>query len=158
MPEKPNIIFLFPDQQRPDFLSCYGANFIRTPNIDRLTTQGVMFENAYSPHPLCVPARVALMTGMNGMKTGVLGNTHFLRPDYAERGIQTLPELLNVQGYYTAAIGKMHFYPWDLRLGFQYRVIAEDKRWIHIRDDYYHHSASCNLLLPQIKIAGSIVR
>jgi arylsulfatase A-like enzyme len=44
--------------------------------------------------------------------------------------------LLNQAGYYTAAVGKMHFYPWDITHGFQYRVAAEDKRWIHVRDDY----------------------
>jgi hypothetical protein len=69
------------------------------------------------------------------MVEGVLDNGQFLRPDYGQMGIHTWPEILAAEGYYTAAIGKMHFYPWDLRLGFQYRVIAEDKRWIHIRMD-----------------------
>jgi arylsulfatase len=48
-------------------------------------------------------------------------------------------QLRHDYAYYTAAVGKMHFYPWDVRLGFQYRSIAEDKRWIHIRDDYSPH-------------------
>jgi len=127
-----------PDQLRADFLGCYGADFIHTPNIDRLAERGVRYERAYSTHPLCVPARVSLLTGMNAIRTGVLDNGQFLRPDYAQMGIQTWPEILSGHGYRTAAIGKMHFYPWDLRMGFGYRVIAEDKRWIHIRDDYYH--------------------
>ena len=75
---------------------------------------------------------------MNGIKNGVLDNGQFLRPDIAQMGIKVWPEILAQNDYYTAAIGKMHFYPWDARLGFQYRAIAEDKRWIHIRDDYYH--------------------
>ncbi len=137
MPNQPNLIFLMPDQLRPDFLSCYGANFIQTPNIDRLAARGVRFTNCYSEHPVCVPARASLITGMHALKTGVLDNGLFLRPDYRECGIQTWPELLNRQGYYTAGVGKMHFYPWDLRLGYQYRRIAEDKRWLYIRDDYY---------------------
>jgi arylsulfatase len=135
---KPNIIFIMPDQLRADFLSCYGASFIHTPHIDSLAGIGVQYQNGYSAHPLCVPARVALLTGMDAIKNGVLDNGLFLRPDYARCGLQTWPEILSANGYYTAAIGKMHFYPWDIRLGFQYRVIAEDKRWIHIRDDYYH--------------------
>ena len=139
MPDKPNIIFFFPDQLRADFLGCYGAGFSRTPNIDRLQERGVRYERCYSPHPVCVPARVSLLTGMHGVKTGVLDNGQFLRPDYADLGLQVWPEILNANGYYTAAIGKMHFYPWDLRLGFQYRAIAEDKRWLYVRDDYYHH-------------------
>ncbi len=75
---------------------------------------------------------------MDAVKNGVLDNGQFLRPDHLAMGIRAWPQILNANGYYTAAIGEMHFYPWDLRLGFQYRVIAEDKRWIHIRDDYYH--------------------
>lgn len=138
MREKPNIIFIMPDQLRANFLSCYGADFCPTPNIDSLKEQGVIYTNCYSAHPLCVPARVSLLTGMDAIRNGVLTNGQFLRPDYPEMGIQTWPEILNDNGYYTSAIGKMHFYPWDLRMGFQYRVIAEDKRWIHIRDDYYH--------------------
>lgn len=136
--ERPNIVFIMADQLRPDFLGCYDAAFVNTPHIDSLAERGVLYSHAYSPHPVCVPARVALLTGMDAVKTGVLDNGLFLRPDYAACGIPIWPEMLAQAGYYTAAIGKMHFYPWDLRLGFQYRSIAEDKRWIHIRDDYYH--------------------
>ncbi len=138
MAEPPNILFLFPDQLRADFLGCYGASFVSTPHIDALSEGGVRFERAYSGHPLCVPARVGLLTGLHALRTGVLDNGQFLRPDYEACGYSLWPEMLAEAGYYTAAIGKMHFYPWDARMGFQYRVIAEDKRWIHIRDDYYH--------------------
>jgi arylsulfatase len=135
---RPNLVFIMPDQLRHDFLGCYGASFLHTPNIDRLSNEGTRYTQCYSAHPLCVPARVALMTGLHGLKTGVLDNGQFLRPDYRAMGLQTWPEILVDHGFYTAAIGKMHFYPWDARLGFQYRAIAEDKRWRHIRDDYYH--------------------
>ncbi|MGC9347216.1 MAG: sulfatase family protein [Anaerolineae bacterium] len=139
MADQPNIIFLMPDQLRHNFLGSYGADFLETPNIDRLSDEGVRYERCYSEHPVCVPARVSLLTGLHGFKTGVLDNGQFLRPDYRDMGLATWPEMLNEAGYYTAAIGKMHFYPWDARMGFQYRSIAEDKRWIYIRDDYYHY-------------------
>ena len=135
---KPNFVFLFPDQLRADFLSCYGAEFVGTPNIDSLAERGARFRNAFSASPVCVPARTALLTGMNAIKNGVTGNLGNLRPDYREAGIRTWPEILAEEGYYTAAIGKMHFYPWDDKRGFQYRVAAEDKRWLNVRDDYYH--------------------
>lgn len=138
MADQPNLIFLMPDQLRPDFLSCYGANFIHTPNIDRLAETGVRFTHAYSQHPVCVPARASLLTGMDAIKTGVLDNGLYLRPDLGACGVRTWPEILAEQGYFTAAIGKMHFYPWDERLGLNYRRIAEDKRWLQIRDDYWH--------------------
>jgi arylsulfatase len=145
MPDQPNLVFMLPDQLRYDFLSCYGATFIDTPHIDSLAAEGVCYQHAYSAHPVCVPARVSLITGLHAGKTGVLDNGQFLRPDYAQCGLRTWPELLSAAGYYTGAVGKMHFYPWDLRLGFQYRVIAEDKRWIHLRDDYYHFLKACGL-------------
>jgi len=138
MARQPNIIFLMPDQLRWDFLSCYGADFIDTPNIDRIASEGMRYERAYSTSPICVPARASLLTGLNAIRNGVTDNGQWLRPDLAACGIQTWPEQLNAQGYYTAAIGKMHFYPWDSNHGFQYRSICEDKRWLQIRDDYYH--------------------
>jgi arylsulfatase len=136
---RPNLIFILADQLRPDFLSCYGARCIQTPHIDSLAASGVRYDRAYSEHPVCVPARTSLLVGMHAVKTGVLDNGLFLRPDYRACGTPTWPELLSEAGYSTAAIGKMHFYPWDARLGFQYRRIAEDKRWPYIRDDYYHY-------------------
>lgn len=138
MTDKPNLVFMMPDQLRHDFLSCYGASFVDTPNIDALCAQGVRYENAYSEHPVCVPARASLLTGMNAIKNGVLENAQFIRPDHAACGIRTWPELLGEAGYRTVATGKMHFYPWEKRFGFDERIIAEDKLWGYIEDDYHH--------------------
>ena len=133
---KPNILFLMPDQLRPDFLSCYGADFINTPHIDSLAGEGTLYRNAYSTSPVCVTARHNILTGLNSIRAGVLNNFQFIRPDYAACGIRTWPELLGENGYHTAGIGKMHFYPWDAMMGYDERVICEDKRWLHIQDDY----------------------
>ncbi len=137
--ESPNIVFLFPDQFRSDFAGCYGADWLSTPNIDRIAASGVRYRNGFSQSPVCVPARTALLTGANAIRNGVTNNNQNLRADWQEAGIQTWPEILNGLGYYTAGIGKMHFYPWNDRRGFQYRVICEDKRWLQVRDDYYHY-------------------
>ena len=60
MPEnKPNIVLIMVDQLSALFLSCYGHGVVKTPNIDRLAQAGVVFENFYSPSPLCAPARAA---------------------------------------------------------------------------------------------------
>ena len=137
--DRPNIVFLFPDQFRADFAGCYGADWLRTPNIDAIVNSGVRYANGFSQSPVCVPARTALLTGANAIRNGVTNNTQNLRADWRSAGIQTWPELLNDAGYYTAGIGKMHFYPWNERRGFQYRVVCEDKRWLEVRDDYYHY-------------------
>ena len=136
---RPNIVFLFPDQFRADFAGCNGADWLQTPNIDSIAENGVRYTNSFSASPICVPARTALLTGMNAIRNGVTGNLHNLRADWRDAGLRTWPEILGENGYYTAGIGKMHFYPWDERRGFQYRVICEDKRWLEVRDDYFHY-------------------
>lgn len=125
-----------PDQLRSDFLSCYGATFIDTPHIDSLCESGVRYDRAYSPHPVCVPMRSSLLTGINAIRTGVMGNGQYLRPDLEACGIRTWPDRLRDEGYRTCAIGKMHFYPWEASMGFDHRIVCEDKRWIQIEDDY----------------------
>jgi choline-sulfatase len=142
---RPNLLFIMPDQLRSDFLSCYGADFIDTPSIDSLADEGVLYPNSYSPSPVCVPARCVLLTGRDAMANGVLGNQHFLRSDLEQTGVRTWAQILSEAGYLTASIGKMHFYPWDASLGFEHRVICEDKRWLDIEDDYYHHLAGKGL-------------
>ncbi len=136
MERRPNILFLFPDQLRADFVGCYGAGFARTPAIDALAAEGVLYERALSMHPVCVPARAALLTGCNALSTGILDNTHWLRPDHGDCGMPSWPSLLSAAGYHTEGIGKMHFIPWDASEGFDHRVISEDKRHVHIEDDY----------------------
>ncbi|MFI3172856.1 MAG: sulfatase-like hydrolase/transferase [Eubacteriales bacterium] len=131
-----NILFILPDQLRADFCGCNGADFIKTPHIDKLAEEGVRYSQAISPSPACVPARASMLTGRSPMENRVIDNTKWLRPDHDEMGIQTWASQLAEKGYHTAAIGKMHFYPWDISEGFQHRVIAEDKRHIEIQDDY----------------------
>ncbi|MFA5688670.1 MAG: sulfatase-like hydrolase/transferase [Kiritimatiellales bacterium] len=136
MSTQPNILILFPDQLRADFLGCYGAEFAKTPNIDRLCSESIQYIHAVSPSPVSVPARASMLTGFNAIKTGVFHNDHWLRPDHAACGMPTWAELLRENGYCTASIGKMHFYPWDIAEGFDFRLIAEDKRHYDILDDY----------------------
>lgn len=135
----PNIIFLMPDQLRWDFVGAYRAPWARTPHIDALAARGMQFERCYSPSPVCIPARASILTGCNTLATGVLSNNYWLRPDHAECGMPSFASLLSAAGYHTEAIGKMHFIPWDISEGFDHRVIAEDKRHIHIRDDYHDY-------------------
>lgn len=135
----PNILFLMPDQLRWDFVGAYGRRWAKTPNIDALGANGTVFERCYSPSPVCIPARASMLTGQNALATGVLSNNYWLRPDHDACGVPSFATLLGEAGYHTEAIGKMHFIPWDRSEGFDHRVIAEDKRHIHIRDDYHDY-------------------
>lgn len=134
---RPNILFLLADQLRPDFLGAYGAQFLRTPAIDTLAATGALYTCAISPSPICVPARASLLTGHHAHANGVIDNLSWLRPDRRAMGVATWPERLSQAGYLTSAIGKMHFYPWDASEGFATRVVSEDKRHIHVEDDYH---------------------
>jgi len=133
---RPNILYLMPDQLRWDFVGAYGQPHANTPNMDALAARGTVYERCLSPSPVCIPARASMLTGHNSISNGVLSNDYWLRPDHDACGVPSFATLLSRQGYHTEAIGKMHFIPWDITEGFAHRVIAEDKRHIHIRDDY----------------------
>ena len=102
---RPNILFITTDQQRFDHLGLKGLRAIRTPNLDRLGTEGIHFDRAYCPSPICTPTRVSLLTGRypssHGAYTIGVTPTPFPSP--------TLPELLARGGYRTALFGKTHF-------------------------------------------------
>ena len=82
--QEPNFLFIITDDQSWEHLGCYGDQAVLTPNIDRLATGGVRFENAYTPCPSCSPSRAAILTGQDAFRLregGVL--TGFIRKDYA---------------------------------------------------------------------------
>lgn len=100
---KKNIIFYFSDQQRWDTCGCYGQPLDITPNLDRLAAEGVKFENAFSPQPVCGPCRALFQTGRYPTETGCFRNNVML-----PQGIKTLGNYIEEAGYETAYIGKWH--------------------------------------------------
>jgi arylsulfatase A-like enzyme len=126
-----NILFITTDQQRRDSLPCYGLDFVRAPNLEGLARRGVVFDNCVSVAPVCQPARAAFITGQYPSVLGITDNFQWIRP-----GTPVVAERFREAGFQTAAIGKMHFHPWDNPEGFEYRIIAEDKRHI-FRPDHY---------------------
>jgi arylsulfatase A-like enzyme len=126
-----NILFITTDQQRQDSLPCYGMHFMETPAIDRLCREGVVFDNCTSASPVCQPVRASFVIGQYPHVHGAPDNFRWIRPDSP-----TIARLFNQAGWHTAAIGKMHFYPWDSTEGFQHRIIAEDKRHFFRRDHW----------------------
>jgi len=109
MSARPNILLITADQMRWDCLGCLGNSVIQTPNLDRLGARGVVFRNAFTPNPICVPARASIMTGNYSHKcTGVMANAGRIR-----EGQPLLTEVLKSVGYRTYAEGKLHFVPYS---------------------------------------------
>jgi len=100
---RPNILLVVTDQQRFDSLGCTGAGWVRTPNLDRLAAEGVLFENCYAANPICTPSRASLMTGRHLPGHGVYRLHDVLSADAI-----LFPELLRDRGYATALFGKLH--------------------------------------------------
>jgi len=106
--QKPNILFIMTDQQFAEAMSCrIGAGYLRTPNMDSLAANGMLFSRAYCPNPLCVPSRTSLFTGRYPTETGVQTNDQvkdFL--DY--RKFPNMGSIFKSAGYATGYFGKWH--------------------------------------------------
>jgi len=107
---RPNILFIMVDDLGKEWISCYGAEDIETPNIDALAKTGMRFENAYSM-PQCTPSRVTLLTGKYPWRTGWVNHWDVPRWgvgyfDWKLRRNMTFARILKTVGYATAAAGK----------------------------------------------------
>lgn len=106
MPQaKPNVLFIFTDDLRPE-LGCYGCEHIISPNIDRLASMGCYFDRSYVQIAVCNPSRASMLTGKRPDELSVWGlDKHFREsnPDAA-----TLPQHFMNCGYHTSAIGKVY--------------------------------------------------
>jgi arylsulfatase A-like enzyme len=98
---QPNIIFIVSDDHSAPFLGCYGDPNVKTPNIDRLAKEGILFRNAYTTAPQSVPSRASLMTGRSVVDVRM---TRFSAPLPAD--VVSYPELLRTAGYYTGICGR----------------------------------------------------
>lgn len=121
--QRPNLIIIMTDQHRFDYMGDVNPN-IKTPNINALSKDGVRFTNGYSSTPSSTPARAALLTGQSPWHHGMIGYHAQVAPKYPIE----LPQLLTDAGYYSYAIGKMHYYPQRALHGFAATELDESGR------------------------------
>lgn len=116
-----NVLIIFCDQLRADALGCYGNGTVSTPALDSLASTGTVYDSAFTPCPVCVPARSSLITGLEPQHGDCYENEMAMSP------ASTFMDALSAAGYRTHGVGKMHFTP-DLHAlrGFQSRDIGEE--------------------------------
>jgi arylsulfatase A-like enzyme len=111
--KRPNVVFILTDNHGAWTLGCYGNKDIRTPNIDRLAEEGMLFTRAMSSNPVCSPTRATYLTGLLPSQHGVhsfLDNKFMVGPQayYTLEEFETLPEILCSEGYVCGLSGKWH--------------------------------------------------
>ncbi len=111
--KQPNVVFILTDNHGAWTLGCYGNRDIRTPHIDRLAAEGMLFQRAMSSNPVCSPTRATYLTGLMPSQHGLhsfLDNKYMVGPEayYTLSEFQTLPGILHSEGYVCGLSGKWH--------------------------------------------------
>lgn len=102
--KRPNILFIMSDDHAYQAISAYDSSLIRTPNIDRLANEGMLFTNASVTNSLCAPSRAVILTGKHSHINGKIDNNFSF-----DTTQMTFPQILQKNGYQTAMFGKLHF-------------------------------------------------
>ena len=131
---KPNILIIHTDQHRLDCLGAYGNPDVLTPFLDGLAEDGVLYRNHYAPFPVCTPSRYSLLTGLY-VHQHMGWDNHCTLPS----SLPTFPQILKEDGYRTKAVGKMHFTPTYLDVGFDEMLLAEQDGPGRLDDDYHRY-------------------
>ena len=109
--DRPNIILFVADDHGTDALGAYGNPIIKTPNLDKLASEGTKFTNAYCTSASCAASRSVILSGQFGHATGSYGHVHDYHHFSTYDSVKSLPVLLQKEGYTTARIGKYHVAP-----------------------------------------------
>jgi arylsulfatase A-like enzyme len=147
---KPNILLITTDTQRWDTLRCMGNPHAISPNIDALAAQGVLFTQAHTSSPVCMPARCSLLTGLHTPVHGCIENGIDRRTD-----VPVFTDALKAQGYTNIMVGKTHFGPIPSSFDIQYVLNGEkssnknDFYAEHIRAHGYSRSSSYPNPIPE---------
>ncbi|MEO7649371.1 MAG: sulfatase-like hydrolase/transferase, partial [Bryobacteraceae bacterium] len=134
---RPNVLLLFTDEQRFDTLGCMGNGIIQTPHLDALAKSGVRFRNAFTPTPICVAARMSLISGHRSRLHRFPGNSPLPGP---RARFPSMMDALGESGYRTHAIGKMHFS--GRHFGLHRHEAMEETATYRIDDDYLQYLKS----------------
>jgi len=113
-----NVLFIMADEHQAGALSCMGHSHVKTPNLDRLAARGTVFRNAYTPSPICVPARAAMATGRYPHQSGYWDNALAY-----DGGIHSWGHVLQANGISVTSIGKLHYRNAEDSTGFDRQIL-----------------------------------
>ena len=158
-PERPNIIFILADDMGYGDLSCYGSQYVKTPNIDRLAATGTRFNQCYAGSGISSPSRCSLMTGRNtgntrirdnmctaggitGVKVNPKGDTTIVRRANLLPEDTTIATVIGTAGYRTCLVNKWHLDGYDKGASPNHRGFDEFYGWtistVHSNSPYYY--------------------
>ncbi len=138
---QPNILIIMADQHRWDCAGFNGNRQVRTPHLDQLAADGIVYPETICPFPVCTPSRYSFLSGQYVHQHGAWSNHCTLDPD-----IPTFPRLLREHGYRTKAVGKMHFTPTYLDVGFDEMELCEQDGDGRFEDDYHRDLMAAGLI------------
>ncbi len=149
--QPPNVLFIAVDDLRPE-LGCYGHPVVKSPNIDRLASEGLLFQRAYCQQAVCGATRFSLMTGLRPDTTGVYGNQQPLRETIPD--VLSLPQYFRQHGYETVSLGKVyHHASDDNHIGWTGQAWRPQGDWA---GRGYLHPKSIAQVLPAEKVRGFV--
>jgi choline-sulfatase len=152
---QPNILVVMCDQLTPSLTGAYGHPVVRTPNMDRLAREGVRFDAAYTPSPLCAPARASFMTGRYASSLGVYDNGAAFDSD-----VPTFAHYLTNAGYETVLSGKMHFVGADQLHGFRRRLTTDcypsNFSWTARREPHVNHPGGADRVMATSYVTAGV--
>jgi arylsulfatase A-like enzyme len=140
---RPNLLFVFSDQQSSDMLGCYGNRQIVTPRLDRFAAQGVRFNHCIANSPLCTPYRGLLFSGQHTLWNGAFENDVRMLPGNGKY----FGEILRDAGYRMGYVGKWHLYggnrarpipPGPYRYGFDHTFLSNNCTVVFDKDRAYY--------------------
>ncbi len=139
--KRPNIVLIWTDEQRADTMACYGNDHVKTPHLNRLASESVVFNTAYCAQPLCTPSRASILTGRWPHQHGCIRNNTALARD-----VPTVAEMLPKE-YLSAYYGKWHlgdevvaqrgFTEW-CSFEEEYRPYYSKPEYLDTMSDYHH--------------------
>lgn len=134
MSGRPNILLILTDQHRFDCFGFEGHPDVSTPHLDELAASSSRFSAAYTPSPICGPARAALFTGKVPAENGIHDNWVPM-----PEGTALLSEELRRSGYHTGLVGKLHLSPVKDRHGFAWRRICDSPHAVYDPEEVVHN-------------------